>query len=1136
MVSDSFHTFAQEMIKKYKQPSNSQAMLKKVCSFVAMLTLAMSPVMAQVTTSGMSGKVTGDNEEIIGAHVQAVHKPSGTKYIAVTNINGRYSLQGMRPGGPYEVTISYIGYETKTTNNITLVLGETYTLDEDMSESTAQLTDVIVTGSASKFSHEKMGTSNNISSEQLRNVPTPSRNIEDIIRLSPYGGSGMSLAGRDGRMGNYTVDGANFNNNFGLTENLPGGGNPISIDALEELQVVIAPYDVRQTNFIGGSINAITKSGTNQFKGSAYIFHKNENMRGDAVDRQQIAGMREKDQETTYGFTFGGPILKNKLFFFANAEMITSPTVINRWQASEDGVANANSYISRTTIADMQQVSDFVRQKYGYETGSFTSFPAENKNYKLLARVDWNITDRHKIAVRYNYTKNQVWKKTNDMSMDGGARSAHARFSDYAMSFANSVYSMDNLVHSFSIDLNSRLTDDLFNQLLITYSKMDDMRGSKSSNFPFIDILDGNGENYISLGHELFSWNNGVHNNVWSIKDDLTYYFGKHKVMGGLYYEYQMADNAYQRNGTGYYRYRSLNDFLNSGTPEIVALTYGYGGDLRPAGCIKYNKLGIYAQDEWNINDKWKITYGARLDGFFFNNSTLITNNAILALNYNGNLLDTGQWPANNLILSPRIGFSYDVHGDKTLKVRGGTGLFSGRLPLVFLTNMPNNSNMLQYKGIWNATGNKGTKANMDQFSGRIMNSQDLYKYISTHDVQGNLYTDPQTQTALGPADISPETGSLGSTISGVDKNFKMPQVWKTSIAVDYKIPVSFPFTVTVEGIFNKMLNDVCIKDWSIKDVATFNRFKGADNRPIYEDYSLTYTNANGAEAQMPSAFVLTNTSKGYGWTFNVTLDAKPFDWMSLMAAYTHTITKELSGMPGNDASSAYSNIPTVDGPNYAKLHNSGFLTPDRFLVSASIHDKSGNHYNLIYEASHGGTSYNYSACLTNDMNGDGYKSDLVYVPTDQEVANGEFRFKTADDQQRFMDFVHNNDYFKSHQGKYAESFGMHSPWVHNIDFSYKHDFKFHFAKQNHMLQLSFDMKNVLNFFNSSWGVHKYVNPEIGGTDGIARVLQYEGKDADGYPTFSTPAAINGSTQLWIPYHHIDQCWYTSIGIRYTFN
>ncbi|MDE6002412.1 MAG: TonB-dependent receptor, partial [Prevotella sp.] len=352
-----------------------------------------------------------------------------------------------------------------------------------------------------------------------------SRSITDMTRLSPYGGNGMSFAGADGRTANFTVDGANFNNDFGLSSKLPGGGNPISLDAIEELQVVISPFDVRQTNFIGGGVNAITKSGTNTFKGSAYIYHKNENMQGDAVDREQIAGARERASETTYGFTLGGPIIKNKLFFFVNGEMVKTPTVVNRWRGSENGVADADNFVSRTTLADLETISNFVRNKYGYNTGSYTNFPADENNYKLLARIDWNITDKHHLAVRYNYTKNTLWNSPNATSMDGGTRMSGSRMSQYSMSYANSMYSMDNLVHSFSFDLNSRLTENLSNQLLFTYSKKDDVRGTDSSEFPFIDILkDGN--NYISLGEELFTYNNAVHNTVWNIKDDVTYYLG----------------------------------------------------------------------------------------------------------------------------------------------------------------------------------------------------------------------------------------------------------------------------------------------------------------------------------------------------------------------------------------------------------------------------------------------------------------------------------------------------------------------------------------------------------------------------------------------------------------------------------
>lgn len=517
-------------------------MLKTMRSiWVAAMLLVATAAFAQVTTSGLSGKLTDDAKEvIIGAHVVAVHTPSGTRYGAVTNTDGRFFIQGMRPGGPYEVTITYMGFMPKTVKDVTLELGETYNMNIVIKEDAKDLDELVVVGSASKFSAEKTGASTNISNAEMQTMPTISRSITDITRLSPYGGNGMNFAGSDGRTANFTVDGANFNNNFGLSSKLPGGGNPISLDAIEELQVVISPFDVRQTNFIGGGVNAITKSGTNKFKGTAYVYHNNENMRGDAVSGQVISGARDKDRSTTYGATLGGPIIKDKLFFFANAEYTASPSVAVRWRASEDGVGSEENYLSYTSIADMERVQAFAKEKYGYDTGSFTDFPADESNIKVLTRLDWNITDRHKLALRYNYTKNTAWNGPNLSSMDGGERSPYSRASLYAMPFANSMYSMNNLVHSASIDLNSRITNNLSNQFLATFSKLDDVRGSNSSEFPFIDIHDGTNTTtqYMSLGYELFTWNNAVHNTVFNVKDDITYYTGNHKIIAGLSYEY----------------------------------------------------------------------------------------------------------------------------------------------------------------------------------------------------------------------------------------------------------------------------------------------------------------------------------------------------------------------------------------------------------------------------------------------------------------------------------------------------------------------------------------------------------------------------------------------------------------------
>ena len=1090
-------------------------MQKRLLFLVAMMLTFSLTLMAQITTSSMAGKVTldgSDGEEVIGATVIAVHEPSGTRYTAVTNTTGRFSIQGMRTGGPYEVTVSYIGFQPKTVKGITLQLAETYNLNVFLTEDATELAEVIVSGKASKFAAEKTGAATNINSQQITNLPTVSRSITDVTRLSPYGGNGMSFAGADGRTANFTVDGANFNNNFGLSSNLPGGGNPISIDAIEELQVVISPYDVRQTNFIGGGVNAITKSGTNTFKGSAYIYHKNENMQGDAVKRQQIAGAREKAQTTTYGFTLGGPIIKNKLFFFVNGEMIKIPSIVNRWRGSEDGKADADNYISRTKNSDLQAVSNYVKNKYGYDTGSWTSFPADESNYKLMARIDWNINDKHKLALRYNYTKNNVWNSPNATSMDGGTRMSGARMSQYSMSFANSMYSMENIVHSWSLDLNSRLTENLSNQFLATISKLDDVRGTDSSEFPFIDITkDGN--NYMALGYELFTWNNAVHNTIWNIKDDVTYYMGAHKIMAGITFEHQMADNQYMRNGSGYYRYNwedgmSVEELFNQ-TPEIFCLTYGYDGESKPAARVQFNRPGIYAQDEWNITDKFKLTYGLRIDGLFFNNSDLMTNNAILALDYDGRKIDTGKWPKNSITFSPRVGFTYDVFGDKSLKVRGGTGLFSGRLPLVFFTNMPTNGGLVQYQAQINAANAKKKGFSMDEFAGGPMTS--VEQMLS------------KLQSLGYPTTVSPDDGTVPSAVNGVDPKFKMPQVWKTSLALDYQLPVNFPFTVSVEGIFNKTINGVSISDWSIPSVGGFARLNGVDNRPLYPAGYRTGT----------KAFVLENTSRGYGWSATSEVKAQPFDWLSLMFAYTHTVSKEVTGMPGSAAESAFTYVPTVEGPNNIKLHNSQYVTPDRLVASATIHDKCGNHYNFVYEGWKGGSNYSYM--MVNDMNSDGYNYDALYIPRDSEVGvgSGEFRFTTQDDMQRFMDYVHKDDYLSAHQGEYAEPYSVYSPWVHRIDFGYKHDFKLNIGQTKHTLQLTFDMKNVLNFFNSAWGVAKYLNPEIGSE---ARILKYEGVDAQGYATFSTPASINGNTKTWTTNYSLSQCWYASIGIKYYFN
>lgn len=1103
--------------------------LKHVLMVVLAFAMTSMAASAQVTTSSLGGRVVDKaGQPVIGAAVVATHTPSGTVYGAVTNNDGRYTIQGMRTGGPYSVEISSLGYQTVNYTDVILQLGELYSLNSVIKDDAELLSEAVVVASpASKFAAEKTGASTNISNSQILQMPSISRSITDIARLSPYGGNGMSFAGTDGRTANFTVDGANFNNNFGLSDRLPGGGSPISIDAIEEVQVVISPYDIRQNNFIGGGVNAITKSGTNTFKGSAYVYHRNENMRGDAVDSEIISSARNKDRLTTYGLTFGGPIVKNSLFFFVNYEQSTIPTVVNRWRPSKDGKADADAFISRTTVADMQKVSDFLKTKYGYDTGSYNDFPADESNRKFLARLDWNINRNHKLALRYNYTLNKAWRSTNASSSNAKQRTTQPRMSEFAMAFANSMYSMENKVNTFSLDFNSRFSDKVSNQLLATMSQLDDIRGSNSSKFPFIDILDGTGISpYMSAGYELFTWNNGVHNRTVTVKDDVTIYLGDHKVTAGAGYEYQMADNSYMRNGTGYYRYNSLDDFFNGAAPETVALTYGYDGEENPAARVRFNKLAAYGQDEWNINEKFKLTAGLRIETILFNNKDIKTNKQIYEdYNFNGTRIDTGKWPNPRVQFSPRVGFNWDVFGDRSLKIRGGSGLFTGRLPLVFFTNMPTNSGMVQNVTSISTSYNDGVAKPdplLANFAGdMITNVSDLIAKLNKLDANRFPIA-------------SPENGVKPSTIAAVDPKFKMPQVWKTSIAVDYSLPTSFPFSITGEFIYNKTVNGVCIKDLNLVPVEGFARLSGADNRHIYPGTQHSIgKDSKGKDIMVPdyqyyktSAYMLTNTNQGYGYTASLQLNMQPVEGLDISAAYTHTVSKELTGMPGSDANSAFTYIPTTEGPNNPVLHNSQYVTPDRYFVSLAYDDKSDNHFGIFYEAWRGG--YNYSYMYANDLNGDNYNYDAIYIPKNAD----EIRFASADDADRYWAFAAKDKYLKANKGKYAEAYSVYSPWTHRVDFRYAHDFKIRIGKTVNTLQLNFDLKNVLNVFNSNWGVSKQMNPALKS----GRILEVRKIDPDGVPVFNTPKAVNGNTQIWTPVHSIGQCWYAQVGIKYMFN
>ena len=1082
---------------------------------VAVLGLFVSIAMnAQLTTSTISGKISDKQGAVAGAAIIATHVPTGSQYYAVSNSEGRYSIQGMRPGGPYTVSVQLLGYKTVVYTDVTLKLSEIYGQDVQLQDASEQLDEVVVVASASKFVNEKTGASTNVSNRQMMDLPNSSRSIGEITKLSPYS-NGMSFAGADGRSTNFTVDGANLNNNFGLSSNLPGGGTPISIDAIDEIQLVVAPYDVRQSNFVGGGINAVTKSGTNTFKGTAYTYYNNQNFRGNKVMGEDL-GERPKESNLIYGATLGGPIVKDKLFFFVNFEM---------QKLSEQTIKYTPD---ATNQAILKKISDKLVNDYGYNPGSYTDYPGGTDNMKILARLDWNISQKHKLAFRFNYTKNKQWNEPNGNSCDDNYRNkGFNRSSATSFPFSNNMYFQNNDVMSFALELNSRFSDNVQNRFIATYTDIYDMRGTDSTPFPHVDIMTGDTStgNYIpytSFGYELFTWNNGVKNKVANIQDNVTIELGNHNLTAGINWEFQHAINSYMRNATGYYRFANVDDFLNGNLPLSFALTYGYDGNENPAGEVRYNQFAFYVQDDWQISDRFKLTYGVRGDLLAFDNSCIETNPGILAYDMGGRSIDTGKYPKANLQVSPRIGFNWDIAGDKSIVLRGGTGFFQGRLPLVFFTNMPQNSGMIQ------GSAAKG------KYSTNLENGVPVYTpenlaVLSSLMKDGKMVTDVKEMQKILGLPSSP-SGANVSEINGVDPAFKMPQIWKTSLAIDYKFPTSFPFTVTAEGMFNKTIYGTTLNDWSINENKCNKYFRGPDNR-------INYANCPQAYYGNTRAYVLTNSTEGWGYTANVTFNMTPAKNLDLMLAYTRTESQEISGMPGSNAASAYTGVYSVNGTNFNTPMRSQYVVPDKlmgsinyFIPFKAFHGR-GLHLNLFYTGmSANGNNYVYS----NDMNGDGNKTnDLIYIPaTPDEIA-----FKTTADQAAFWQFVNQDPYLKSHKGQYAEAWAARAPWLNRFDFRLAEDFCFKAGNTTHNFQLSVSIDNVGNLFNSNWGVTRLSTYQ---TDysGASGILKYEGVNENNRPVFSMNKVGDAyPTESYANFVKTSaECWQILFGLKYFFN
>ncbi len=1107
--------------------AGKSSVIKSVVIAVVLAFAGVLRVSAQNTVAGMSGLIMADGEALPGATVKVTNQETGAYYGTISNAQGLYSLSGLRPG-TYVAEIQFVGYETQKVGDIRLTLGEQYKLDVTMHDGAISLDDVEIAASR-HFTEIKTGQTYNIRNEVIGMLPSVNRSLLDYARLSPYSGTSNSMAGRDGRGTTLTIDGAYLNNSFGLNSDLPGAGTPVSIDAVQEVQVVVAPFDVRQSNFTGGGLNVITKSGTNTLRGTAYSYVKNQDLRGNKVNGTDL-GERSKESKNVYGMTLGGPIIKNKLFYFVNAEYELKPTSISKWKLSTDGVGHADQLISRVTQADMDRFAAALG-KYGYNPGTTDLTNGDQTNTKVLTRIDWNISDRHNLMVRYNYTENTSWNTPSNTSTVG-TKAASARISDNAYVFRNNCYTIKDIAWSGVAELNSRIGDFMNNRLLVTVSDVSNMRDSESAWFPHVDIWDGSGNAFMSAGYELFSNGTGNHVRTYDISDHLRWMVGRNTVTAGLSYQYQKGATNYKMYGTSYYKYASIDDFENGAAPIAFGMTYPYDGVDDPASPTAFGQTALFIQNETRFNDSFTLTYGIRADYMDYYES-LGTNQSFKALDwtdhyyangtapagYSSPRIDTGMWPKSRVQVSPRVGFNWDVLGNESIILRGGAGIFTGRTPLVFFTNVPNYSGMLQ-NTVMVTNNSNGVLSGL---AGNFLSTEaDLRNYLK----------------AAGYAtEANPNPVVKNATICGVAEDFRLPSVFKTALAADVKLPLSFPAMLSVEGIYNKDINAVYSENLNLKHDDSFARFSGADDRVDYRNNAdgtpaasaLVNTNVTGG------AVVMRNTSKGYSWSFDATLSAQPVKDLKTEVSYIHMVSKSVSDMVGSALYSTWTNTASVNSANEEVARSSSYVIPDKVTANVVYSIKHNNtlatNIGLFYTGYNAGT---YSYTYSNDMNGDGATGDLIYIPASkndiQFVDNGSFT--AAQQQDAFWSFVNNDRYLSRHKGEYAQANAARLPWFNRFDLRLSEDIKVRAGKSMNTLELSIDLMNAGNLLNSSWGVYQTSSACNSG-----KVLTYAGQDAMNVPQYKLYSNADGLlSKAFAPLKTTDNCWFLQLGIKYIFN
>jgi Carboxypeptidase regulatory-like domain len=1113
--------------------------------FTAFILLLSNIVFAQVTTSSIGGvikdKKTG--ETLIGASVIATHVPSGSRYAAVTNDAGRFFLPAVRVGGPYTIAVSYVGYKEVKQDNVYAALGTTASVNLDISEDALVISEVVITAEkGGVFGTNRTGASSTVNSAQLSVLPTiGGRSLNDFTKYNPQG-NGRSFGGQDARLNSITIDGSVFNNGFGLGSSAIAGGrtgsSAISLDAIEEVQINVAPFDVRQSGFVGAGVNAVTRSGTNELSGSAYTTLRNQNYVGKKARNLPVS--IGNFNENVYGFRLGGPILKNKLFFFVNAEI---------QRKTEPGTTyvpfgETGGTPTRVLKADLDAVSSILKDKFGYETGPYSGFDYITNSNKFLARFDYNINDYNKLSLRYSHHDSKAdIPVSNSASLGAGNRTN--RTDGLSMAYENSGYYITDNTRSLVAELNTTFGSKASNTFIASYNYQNEDRAYKTTGlFPTIDIKNGT-STYISAGMDPFTPSNKLDYTTMQLTDNYRMYLGKHTVTLGASYENYKSNNLFFPGNNGVYVFNSIDDFktaantkLNDPTSFPVGFQYRYSllpGGAEPLQTLKATTTSVYAQDEFQITPKFNLTYGIRAGIIGFGNTVALSNSyisdSITFKNENNQVVkvNTGTLPKTQILFEPRVGFNYDVNGDKTIQVRGGTGIFTGRPPFVWISNQIGNNGVLtglidQLGGYKNAAG-----ANINPFT----NNPSVYA--------------PDLSTVSGP-------NSKGNyDVALTDENYKFPQVWKTNLAIDYKLPGGF--VATIEGIYGKNINSVRYYDYNLVPASGTLTFGGPDQRARFDAAQLSKTsNDVKINKNVARAAVLSTTNQGTNYTLTLKLEKKlTKDWGG-MIAYTNSQTKDLMSA-GSIASGSFTAVQQVNGTNSPNLplSFSDNDIPHRVIGYASYRlgygskEKFGGDvvFSVGFEAVQ---SFRYSYNIGGDMNGDGItNNDLLYVPTADQISSGAYAFvlnrvtatnityTPAQQAAAFEAFIQQDKYLSSRRGQYTERNGGLIPWLGSFDFSVAKNFNL----SKNTLQIRLDVLNAGNLINKNWGVGQ----RLTGSQPIA----YAGLAADGKtPTyrFNTEQVSNpdgtSSTFLirdtYVNRNTLSDVYQFQLGLRYIFN